>query len=147
MRLGLRAELVGCYVLVEDRGRAASRLHPRAPNFVRLDSTLRTYEWPAEAPDSLRAAALISRELTTYRFRGDPPQPLDLSSWSADSLSDTVSVGLSDGFWGIVLLLVGSDADTLTGTAWSFTDTELHLTSLGPIVARRVSCDLLVGRE
>ena len=130
-RVGLRADLVGCYTLDPGVGpplyNAASR--------VRLDSTT------VQATD-----AGANRRVLPLDFEGrpwsSPPRPGHLPpTWWADSLSDTVRVSFVDGFSGAVYVLAAPPrATTLRGRAYNRWDAGPSTTDERRVRAIRRPC-------
>src|SRR5438445_8732016 len=110
-RLGLRADLVGCYTLSAGQHPLARSEYYHASGLVRLDTTVAPRWAPPEAfhvlvpLDSSLALAHQSR-----RHVGP--------SWWADSLTDSVRLSFSNGFGGAFLVFLappGARVDTLQG--------------------------------
>jgi hypothetical protein len=139
-RGGLRRAAVGCWQLVDSRGRSASDRIAWAPAIVQLDSA-------EQSPQSAFPRQRIAR-------RFDPawrPLPTGFEpgidgamTWRADSLTDSVRVEFNNGFFGSVFVLAVPDGrrlDTLHGRAFEFSDVVPDDSpDHGSVAAVRVRC-------
>jgi hypothetical protein len=119
-RVGIRADVIGCYALLHSRDSTTLR---RAAGF-RLDSI------PVVPPYRELHPAWSLRDSVAER----------MSFWSADSLSDTVRVSIGDGFTGVVISGVRT-ASGLRGRATGFSDRGPTEYELGLVEYSAHPCD------
>jgi hypothetical protein len=135
------ATLVGCWALYDSAGRRANETLYWAPFVARLDSAaplgvraLRPRHHPAYKLDSLGR-----RDTTRLTSAGRL-----LSTWSTDSLADTVRIAFNSGYSGTILILgipkTAKRLDTLRGRALEFWDAGPAVTPAGGAHAVRVAC-------
>jgi len=120
-RVGLRAELVGCYALFTAPAGGAERSLYNASASVRIDSQFVGYLKTDKDPNLARVLVALTPPNAPTVARPRPFAP----SWTADSLTDTVRLSFVDGFSGAVFVLAArpGQADTLTGRrfeSWDF---------------------------
>lgn len=119
-RSALRAEALGCWALYGADGRPAPFTLFLAPAVARLDSTRGSL--PSTQLTSRDAFRVDSRDQRlAHRYNGR-----EQAHWSADSLSDSIRIGFSNGHSGSRLVLAlpagAATADTLRGRAYEHWD-------------------------
>jgi hypothetical protein len=144
-RKALRTDLIGCYALYFERGRVDASLYNAAPS-VRLDSI----PWGKTKHESHNAwfgsSSTVEsiRSMTGLSLAGHPTAPRGRypPRWTADSLTDSVSLSFIDGYSGAVFVLNAPPGRTamLRGRVFEFWDGPAHLTARGPAGAVRESC-------
>jgi hypothetical protein len=140
-RAALRPEALGCWALYDGDGHAAEGKIDWAPTYVAL---LRE---DATSPVTGRRRAVRYdaswTPLPLGRERGIP----GATTWSADSLSDTIRIGFNSALGGSVFVLGMADAaqtaTTLYGRAFEFSDAgPPWSTPRGTVNATRVPCGM-----
>jgi hypothetical protein len=140
-RNALRADALGCFVLLDSRRQSVAGLLRRAPARVRLDSAR---DRPSTFPNATTTLWRIEYRDSTNRVVGVTPATGLASSWSADSLTDSIRIRFSDGFTGsgfVFALPSATRSDALFGRAYTFVDAgPPYRTDRGPAFAVRYSC-------
>jgi hypothetical protein len=133
VRHSLRTEAVGCWALFDQTGQSAQGRLYWAPAVARL---LETREEAGSGEFHLVRLDSAGRNMRTERERG-------FTYWSADSLTDSIRIGVSSGFSGtqfVFALPVAERArDTVRGRAYEHWDYKAN-TNRGRAMAVRTSC-------
>jgi hypothetical protein len=139
-RSALRADVVGCWALVDSLGRPAIDRIAWAPAIVQLDSA---EHLPQDASRRSRIARRFDRAWQPLPSRLETGIEGEVT-WRADSLADSVRITFSNGFFGSVFVLAvpgGGRADTLRGRAGEFSDVVPDPSpEHGSVAAIRVEC-------
>jgi hypothetical protein len=130
-RVALRHDVLGCFAVAYADSAWASRWS--APRYLVLDSV------PKE-----RAARRLRFEHRDDPVGGDAPHRWGW--WSADSLSETIRLTVTDGFVGVELVVTGT-ADSLVGRGTAQADVGRANRARGPVIAHRISCTALPSLE
>ena len=108
---------------------------------VRLDSAR---DDPLSYPNAHTAVRRIEYRDATNRVVGVTPQIGLASSWSADSLTDSIRIGFSNGYTGSVFVFalpIAARSDTVFGRAYQFQDAgPPYYAALGAAFGVRYPC-------